>query len=413
MVSVALFLALVGPTILPFGLVAGFDIGMASHYSRLGVTEIGDLAEGVPSKVFVNLDSAGPVALGGAEFETDEGWSWEWNRSDVFEAVDQTGRLRVSLGEYYHIEPTAHPAPWGSHGVGSVYLRGDAVSLYGSLRREGNQTIFSLVYIGPGDWLPRIDLGSVAVLAFVASSISLPAAWGWLVAGRRRASHVRSTDGLSARALPPELAKRDEGLPWIEVPPSRLAVPGMIGGAIVLGLGVAIIFAMLLYWHPAREDLMAYALALMIIIPFMIFIPVYYPLQLRARPLAYAVSSRGMHFWYETQADRLLNWTFLPWKDVDDVGRISYGDSSMRGVLMQDGEKVPLERVLPKEQFATLVAAWRSGPAKLGPAKDHPAYRQPEGARPFLLPCLGCGSPVDPKARFCDTCGRPAPTAPK
>jgi len=285
-------------------------------FATLGVTPISALPAMGTVKVRGVIADSDPVAWGGREVSTDNGWTWVWSAADSFGILDPTGGINTTTNRWWVVETASHPAPGAIHTAGTVYVPGDAVLVVGDMAGAGGSRHLEVLYISPDGFGqdPRLPLvlGTFGTLPFIAASGAL-----FWQRNQRLARHGTAFEDRPLIDGAQDVAARDASLPWKENP-GRMSVRGrLVGTTVAIGAaGIALIVLSTVAPFHTRGDIYFVGWLYGLILFVLVFLPLLGAFVGSIRPTAIAVTERksGAKDDLRTLSAENFNALSLEWK---------------------------------------------------------------------------------------------------
>ncbi len=180
-----------------FGLLSLEDHMKRQGWQELETISVDELNNGKLAKLEGTINAGkGVIVLDGKEQGGGKGADyWVWNEDAIFIFTDGSSNLTVKCCDYYDIASGRHPSSHRSETEGTNYQGGDEVVIVGTLEQEGDETWFSLLWMGPDEEeLESSALGSMICLSLGTLFVLL----AFFIANRRGRIHDKLMAGVVA-----------------------------------------------------------------------------------------------------------------------------------------------------------------------------------------------------------------------
>jgi hypothetical protein len=324
-----------GALFVPFGLVGLSDFSSRLTWDSMEATPIED----APESGFIKIEGriTGPAGL--ARNENPANWSWRFDRGDEFHVNDGTGTIVVLTDTMYSWQEPYRTDKGGM----SAYIVNDSVRLVGKVSEKYAWKEIQLVYIWPAEERVDIDAGALAGGLLLTVPFALGMALLAYHAVRRNLLHARATAGAWPARLPPELARLDRSIPWFRNRPAFAAgfAAPLIG--LLLALWLLLAASALMLWRPGAKSDLDWLAAGFAGLDIVTLVPAMFLYLIPRPPDLVGVSAMGIHFWHEPEAERLLDRSFVRWKDIIAMETPELGEPCR--IYLHDGELVKVDGI--------------------------------------------------------------------
>jgi hypothetical protein len=215
-----------------------------------------------------------------------------------------------------------------AHLRGPVYIDGDRVTITGEIKTENAQKVLYMRTMVPGTG-PLEPAPTLLIPIFITFPILFSGIRATVSVARKRSrQHGEKVQGAVASEPPEDRAHKPRGVNWIINAATKSARRISPVSVVLVFIGCVLLF---LGWHDfgfRKDDLFLVMFVDILIVMFLILAPIGVSLTHTSNLLEVGVNERGVHFWYETMGQRMLDQLSLPWAEIKDAGWHSAGKSN-------------------------------------------------------------------------------------
>jgi len=333
-----------------------YDYSLNEYWRSLPATSLDALPGSGTVKVAGEINSSSNVALGAHYVTTDVKDEWAWDCTDFFFITDGNASVKVVCTEYFEIK---YPANYSfSYRKAPEYLRLDKVLIIGEVQMDSGQKVIHLKYMSSdGAPIERRTIGLVpAMLVFPPFFAGI--AWGRWILVKRDRQHEKQIKGAVPRDISTEIALMGPSLKWISNPPGWSQKMKYAPTIALVAISISITAAILVLVHFHRGDIYWAGLFIGLILIFLVVMPIGLWYDRTTRSSKFAVSKKGIHFWYDDPEFLLLEARYIGWDEIETFGEVSIGDGKAWMIVKKNGVKIWIGTMLDEKSIMQVHGRW-------------------------------------------------------
>jgi hypothetical protein len=125
-------------------------------------------------------------------------------------------------------------------------------------------------------------------------------------------------------------------------------------------LNTLIIAMVLIFVNIHRNEIYVTGLFLGVLPIFLVVMPIGFWYNRTIRPSRFAVSRKGIHFWYDDPENLLLEERYVGWDEIETLGEVSVGKEAAWMIIKKNGVKIWIGQMLDEKSIMYLHSKWNT-----------------------------------------------------
>jgi hypothetical protein len=356
--GIGLIFLIISLILFPFVISGLYDYSLNEYWRSLPTTSLGSIPGSGTVKITGQINSSDKVALRAHYADSDTGSDWIWYCTDVFYITDGNTSVKVICTEYFEIK---EPENYGfSYEKAPAYMKNDKVLIIGEVQRENGHKVIHLRYMSSeGTSIEHRTIGLVPALLVLPIFLG-GIAWGRWVLHSRDRQHEKQVEGAVPKDISTEVALMGPSLKWISNAPGW-SKKKIFSAIIALAVLNTLIIAMvLIFVNIHRNEIYISGLFLGVLPIFLVVMPIGFWYNRTIRPSKFAVSRKGIHFWYDDPENLLLEERYVGWDEIETLGEVSVGKEAAWMIIKKNGVKIWIGQMLDEKSIMYLHSKWNT-----------------------------------------------------